>query len=208
MKKLKYYTIDPATESSIVGTWKQLELKQNYFKVENNFEILESRQFPKVIPSLTTHAFKQSAKITDVLSAENLHPNIGFFISEAFKKALATFSLHNAQTYPAEPTGKRNLPNYEFLHVIYMTPELIDFENSIFYDFTTDKKIEVTEIKGIHQNPFINPEKLVVKKQVDLFRAVTTVNILVSETLKKQLEEKELTGIQFDEFKSFDIYID
>lgn len=211
MRKLVYYKMRLSTESEIVGTHPQLDVPKNYFKVANNFEILQFREFPSAKPNLDNFIFKKAAKLTDLLSSYLPATSIGVFVNQKFKDLIANFYVKNFQFYncsliPADKdfTNKLAENPYFFLHIIYVN-EIVDFSSSVFKDL---KMNAIITGKNENQLPMLSsPQKLVLKETPDLFRSPFDVDLLVSESLKKAIEEAKISGVWFEEFKGNEFYI-
>lgn len=208
MRKLTYYQLYLSTESEKVGSWPQLEANKYYWKIKNNFNLLENRKFPDESPNLDTFTLKRMAKRTDVLSTDMLHQSIGIYVSDTFKNLVEKYNIHDFKFYDCQLTALD--PNYDktkkpesfafnFLQLVF-TPDNIDFKQSVFWDMREEKLITV---ENAAQLPIFNRrKKLMVKEAPDLFRQPFGVAILVSERLKAAIEEAGITGIWFQEFNS------
>lgn len=210
MKKVVYYEMDLSTESKFVGTYPQLDVPKTYFKVADNFEILSIRAFSSVKPNLDNFIFKRSAKLTDVFSSHMLHSSIGVFVNQKFKDVIEKFYVKNFQFYNCKLiSANKDFDNqfestaYSFFHLIYAN-EILDFSQSIFKDLKTDEM--VTIYNEDERAPFLRPVKLFLKETPDLFRSPFDITFLVSEPLKKAMEEANISGVWFKEFKSNEFY--
>lgn len=210
MRKVVYYSLRLSTESEIVGIWPQLDVPQKYFKIPNNFEILSSRSFPEKSPNLENFIFKRSAKLTDLLSSYLPDLDIGVFVNQKFRDLMSNFYVKNFQLYNCSLIAndkdftKRFAENpYFFLHLIHVN-EIVDFSKSVFKDLKTGEMISVDN--EVQRSPFLRPEKLFLKEAPDLFRSPFNIALLVSESLKKAMEEANISGIWFEEFKGNEFY--
>jgi len=212
MRKIVYYRMKLSTESEIVGTWPQLDVPKNYFKIINNFEILQFREFPSVEPNLDNFIFKRGAKLTDLLSSYLPSTSVGVFVNQKFRDLIANFNVKNFRFYNSsliaadkDFTKKLAEDPYFFLHLIYVN-EIVDFSQSVFKDLKTGQLIEVNNEDQLPL--FLSPKKLVLKETLDLFRSPFDVDFLVSESLKKAMEEANISGVWFEEFKGNEFYIE
>ncbi|AZA74973.1 imm11 family protein [Chryseobacterium indoltheticum] len=210
MRKVVYYSLRLSTESEIVGTWPQLDVPQKYFKVPNNFEILSSRSFPEKSPNLENFIFKSGSKITDLLSSYLPDLDIGVFVNQKFKDLILKFYIKNFQFYNCsliaadnDFTKKLAEDTYFFLHLIHVN-EIVDFSKSVFKDLKTGEIISVDNEE--QRSPFLRPVKLFLKETPDLFRSPFNIALLVSESLKKAIEEANISGVWFEEFKGNEFY--
>ncbi len=161
MRKLVYYRMRLSTESEIVGTWPQLDVPKNYFKVANNFEILTSRYFPETPPNLENFIFKRPAKLTDLLSSYLPDTDIGVFVNQNFKNLTANFDVKGFQFYnfkliPADKDFAHQLSAtpFFFLHLIHVNT-IVNFSQSIFEDLKTNQMITVDNEE--QRSPFLPP---------------------------------------------------
>jgi len=210
MRKQIYYRMRVSTESEIVGTWPQLDVPKNYFKIPNNFETLSSRFFPEKSPNLENFIFKRGAKLTDLLSSYLPDLDIGVFVNQKFRDLIANFKVKNFRFYNSsliaadKDFSKKLAENpYFFLHLIHVN-EIIDFSQSVFEDLKTNKMSIVDKEEQI--SPFLYPIKLFLKETPDLFRSPFNIALLVSEALKKAIEEANITGVWFEEFTGNEFY--
>lgn len=210
MKKVVYYEMDLSTESEIVGTYPQVDVPQKYFKVPNNFETLSVRSFPETNPNLENFIFKRAAKLTDVLSSHMLHSSIGVIVDKKFKDLIENFYVKNSQFYncsliAADKNFTQQLAenHYFFLHIIYAN-EILDFSQSVFEDLRTDEMVTIDNEE--QRAPFLRPVKLFLKEAPDLFRSPFNIALLVSESLKKAMEEANISGVWFEEFTGNEFY--
>lgn len=211
MKKVVYYEMDLCTESEIVGTYPQVDVPPKYFKVPNNFETLSLRSFPEIDPNLEGFIFKRTAKLTDVLSSHMLHSSIGVFVDKRFKNLIENFYVKNSQFYDcsliaADKDSSEQLSenSYFFLHLIYAN-EILDFSQSVFEDVKTDEMVTIDNEE--QRAPFLRPVTLFLKETPDLFRSPFNIALLVSESLKQAIEEANISGVRFEEYKSNEFYI-
>lgn len=210
MRKVVYYRMKLSTESEILGTWPQLDVPKNYFKVINNFEILQFREFPSVEPNLDNFIFKKGAKLTNLLSSYLPSTSVGVFVDQKFRDLIANFNVKNFRFYNCslitadkDFTKKLAEDPYFFLHLVYVN-EIVDFSLSVFKDL---KKSEMITGNNENQLPmFSSPKKLVLKETPDLFRSPFDVDLLVSQSLKKAIEEANISGVWFEEFKGNEFY--
>lgn len=210
MRKLAYYKMRLSTESEIVGTHPQLDAPQKYFKVPNNFEILEFTEFPSVEPNLDNFIFKRAAKLTDLLSSHLLHTSIGVFVNQKFKDLIENFYVKNFQFYnctliAANKDFAHQLAEntYFFLHLI-QTNKIVDLSQSKFENLKTNQMVVIDSEEQI--SPFLHPIKLFLNETPDLFRSPFDIAILVSESLKKSIEEANISGVCFEEYKGNEFY--
>jgi len=212
MRKVIYYSLRLSTESKIVGTWPQLDVPQKYFKIPNNFETLSSRFFPEKSPNLENFIFKRGAKLTDLLSSYLPDLDIGVFVNQKFRDLVSNFYVKNFQLYNCsliaadKDFAKKLAENpYFFLHLIHVN-EIVDFSKSVFKDLKTGEMISVDNEE--QRSPFLRPVKLFLKETPDLFRSPFNIALLVSESLKKAMEEANISGVWFEEFKGNEFYIE
>lgn len=212
MKKIIYYRMRLSKESEIVGAYPQLDVPQKYFKIPNNFETLSSRIFPEKSPNLENFIFKRGSKLTDLLSSYLPDVDIGVFVNQKFKDLISNFYIKNSQFYNCSLIADNKkladqlaINPYFFLHVIYVN-EIVDFSKSVFEDLKTNQMINID--KEEEMSPFLYPVKLLLKETPDLFRSPFNITLLVSESLKKAIEEANISGISLKEYKSNEFYIE
>lgn len=199
-----------STESEIVGAYPQLDVPQKYFKIPNNFETLSSRIFPEKSPNLENFIFKRGSKLMDLLSSYLPDLDIGVFVNQKFKDLISNFYVKSSQFYNCsliaddkKLADQLAVNPYFFLHVIHVN-EIVDFSKSVFEDLKTNQMINID--KEEEMSPFLYPVKLLLKETPDLFRSPFNIAFLVSESLKKAMEEANISGVWFEEFKGNEFY--
>lgn len=208
MKEIVYYKMQLSTEKEVVGTWPQLEVPKNYFKVDNNFKILGFREFPINAPNLDNFIVKNAAKLTDVMSSDSPNSSIGIFVNEKIKELILSYNMKGGDFYKSTFVSK-NLEltkkefNYYFLHLIECV-QIIDFQKSEFEDLSTNTIVSVSKEEDLPI--FKRAKKLVLKETPDIFRSPYKVEILVSESLKSEMEKMKISGIWFEKYTWNEFY--
>ncbi|WP_299466026.1 DUF1629 domain-containing protein [uncultured Microscilla sp.] len=212
MKKINYYSISYSTNIKEIGTWKQLDPPSEYYNVPNNLKTLETREFPKTTPNLKGFTLKNKAVLTDCLSPFFLDPSLGLFISKKFLELINLYKLEGTKTYPTTIITFDDLviDSYSFIHVIHQYYQNIDYEKSIFVDFSEDDEpeVKIDEENKVFLPDCVEPRKIVLKTKIDLFRQPYDVSILVSEDLRKAIETEGITGVEFDDRIGTEFYLD
>jgi hypothetical protein len=209
MKEIVYYKMQLSTEKEVVGTWPQLDVPKNYFKVGNNFKILGFREFPNSKPNLENFIVKNTAKLTDVMSSESPNSSIGIFVKEKIKELILSYNIKGGDFYKStfisknSKITKKELNDYYFLHLIECT-QIIDFQKSKFEDLATNQMIAVEKEDDLPI--FKRPIKLFLKEIPDIFRSPYKVEILVSESLKLEMEKTKVSGIWFEKYTWNEFY--
>ncbi len=199
----------PSTSLEEVGVWEQLDIPKDYYKKQNNFKILDYRSFPQIEPNLENFRLKKGAILTDVLSSYLPAKSLGIFVSKKFKELLGQVNIHGVRFYKTSielKTGEVS-EGYHFMHLIDNCVELIDFDHSVFVDFSEEnKQVHLKDKDRVDLPDFVEPKKLVLFKRVDVLRSPYNVEILISEGLKNKMEEYGITGAYFERYMNY-VYI-
>lgn len=213
MKQLNYFSLILNTDLKEIGVWKQIDVPEKYYEIENNFKIFDySQSFPNDIPNLKNFRLKTGAKKTGVLSADMIAPSLGLFVSSEFKDIVSTHITSGIKFYPTtilSSKGDKVTHDYNFMFLIDDYHHKINYDNSKFVDFTEDdKEVQLTEEEKKDFPGFYEPKEIVLTTKIDLFRAPYSTEILVSEDLKKHLNDNNITGIEFEEFDKTKFFLE
>jgi len=203
----KYYKLKYSTTIKEIGCWKQIDVPDKYWEIDNNFESIDWFLFQEKTPNLEKFELKKKAKLTDLLSSHQLDASKGVFVSLKFKEIIEKHKFSGVKFYESSiKKGKDEIiNNYFFMHVIDNYSELLNIKKSKFVDFLEDDK----EVKLNIGEPIlgsISPEKLTLKESYDLFRSPGGVEIIISENLNKSLLEANITGTFIEEFTRYEIH--
>lgn len=212
MKQINYLLLKQSTNLKEIGFWEQLDVPKEYYNVPNNFKILEYDKFPTVTPNLENFRLREKAKLTDCLSSFMPTPSIGLFVSKKLQNLVSNFLLEGIKFYPSTivKTDDTTIDSYSFLHVVDQYHGNINYEKSIFVDFSEDDEpeVDIKEEDKIFLPDCVEPRKIVLKTKIDLFRQPYDVSILVSEDLRKAIEAEGITGVEFDNRIGTEFYLD
>lgn len=207
----KFYRLRNSTNSKEIGVWEQLNVPKNYYKVENNFTILDNAsEFPETAPNLENFRIKTGAKLTDVLSAEMIHSSTGLFVSSKLAKIIKNYKTSGIRFYETSLVSKGDVrTDYEFMYFIHDYYDMIDYDKSEFVDFTEDDAIvEIKEEEKRDMPGFYEPRKITLKEDIDIFRAPYDVKILISQRLKDEFGKEKITGVEIEEFTKVQFYLE
>ena len=169
-----------------------------------------------IAPNLDAIQLKSRAKLTDQLSCVVINSGRAKIFSLRLLRVLKKFKLPAHQIHKAKVVKlKREVVNYFLFMITENAETIIDFEKSSFII----KKTATPEFRNIKINSFqeyetyfgrqgllavgeaIRSRKLFFKKEMnyDMFRFKRLFGgYVVNEKLKMALEEKEITGVDFE----------
>ncbi|MDN3673867.1 hypothetical protein QWY99_12480 [Flavobacterium branchiarum] len=212
---MKFYTFFNTDELNTIGDYPQIEKSENYnLSSPDSYWNVPWNQFPNFKPLY-------SIKIRDkALNTNFLHSLPGFkglTIDDNLKNIIEKFNLPPHQFYKIEVVHRNQELKYHWFHFIESLLGYIDFEKTTFelfqkWPLTVLKEIKVSSIEELHKLEVeLNFEKEILIKKIALLDTfpnydIISLNnitplILVSEKLKKTLEESELKGFEFKEYK-------
>lgn len=207
------YSIKHRSDKSIGRTFPQsYGMTDDYdYNAPNSIYNIVSyfKSFPPFEPNFDSFKLNDGAKVTDFISSSCTIGFPGFIVS---KKALDIFTnikMPPYKIFPAKILWKGNfLDQYYWLHIIHNYEIIVDFKNSDFYytdDFGNEQKIAIEDSSSFSElnlkfqlkarNLFIDTENI----QYDFMLLQFGINSnIVSEHFKLNMEQNNITGIQFD----------
>ncbi|MEP0265150.1 DUF1629 domain-containing protein [Dokdonia sp.] len=227
MKKISYYHLNHSIEPKIVGNINDSEYNtqvDNFIDPENNdenrFDLYKGFNYYEHISKkldLTKFKTHNKAKMTDCMSTRFFSTD-GFFISDKLSKLLNRFDLENSQLLDCLITNKDQHHNYYLLSFLD-AKDIFNYKKSIFGIVSgldkVDKSIELKfndseELKNKKKELYfetngentITPLKIILTKNVDLFKSSIDKSILISERLKNDIEKNKITGFDFKNRKT------
>lgn len=141
----------------------------------------------------------------------------GFLISEQFKILLEGFKIAMPyKFYPSKLKYQNNKLDYYIFQVAWNEWEDFDFEKSKYYEKIDgdwqDLEMNVSDSKSFRQMYRLWKEDnerykmdIVIKKKFDIFY-IQFLGFIISEELKNEIENKNITGIELNKFKNINFY--
>ncbi len=179
---------------------------------------LSTSSFPDFTPTIGTIVVRDGAKLTDFISSATI--SSGFIISQRVKSILENFRLATSKFYKCSLLHKDILiEGYYYLHTLNKLVFEIDFERSSFnimssnvveetqkfnnFDELQSRSDEINRTNGKYKLQF---DRLYVSKfnaeESDLFETgIAGYGTFISGSLKKALEENNITGVNYREAK-------
>lgn len=212
---MKYYTFFNTDELNVIGEYPQIEKSEKYnLSSPYSYWNVFWNKFPEFEPIY-------SVKIRNNAVATNLLHSLpgfkGLTIDDELKDLLCKFKLPPHRFYPVEVVHHNKQLKYYWFHFIDSFINYVDFEKTTFelfqkWPFTILKEFNVSSVDQLHKlEGELNFEKdIQIKKLVllDTFPKYDILSlgnitplILISEELKKTLEESKLQGFGFKEYK-------
>lgn len=203
--------------SKIVGKFFQSEtIAWNYGNIDNP-KLLNNIYFQKVDfdPIVPIPILHKKAKITDLISNVNAGGSLHLIISKKLKIIIEKHRTKGLQFFKTSII-KENIEydNYFAMNMYESNMEFVDFEKSNV-NIRVRKKEGGTELIKIQVNTLeeflstvnfhkekmeiVTIDNIFLNNQVneDLFMLKNSVNIIVSEKLKQEIEDAGCTGIEF-----------
>lgn len=216
---MKYFTLGITDNLDILGKYPQIEKESDYNLSANNSHWNVSwAKSPNFEPFYKIKIY-DDAKATSLLSS--LSGFYGLTVSVELKHLLTKFNLPEHHFYPIQVSHQNKNLEYYWFHFVNSFLDYIDFNNTTFESFRKSPflildEINVTSVKELHnEEEKLNFEKAIRLKKITLkdsfpnYDVISLRNIapifLVSEKLKLALEESELNGFVFTEYKQLKI---
>ncbi|MCT4637813.1 MAG: hypothetical protein N4A72_08895 [Bacteroidales bacterium] len=203
MKRVRYFRLDPTTETKEIGVWEQINVA-DYNKDTLLVKDLAYKSFPDSIPDFSGFKVNNGAKYTDVMSSFIPSQAIGVFVSERLKLIIEREKLFAGRFYAAQSIRD----DYWFLHIIDRASEIVNFDKSEFINFLKKSKVEITPEHYSRLPKLVKPTKIVLNQDIDLFRSPYNVQILISERFKNIIEEYGITGTYIEEYNACEFFIE
>ena len=216
--KTKYYHLDRTLDTKIIGNYPQM---QNFVKGYDS-DRLEScskiaRYYCARIPDKQLDfdglELAKRAKLTDYTHAAYLSSVCGLLVSPGLFNYFKELHMVDYITYDAKIYQKNSnevFATYKWIHYTKDYPGMIDYAKSYFYEDHPKPSYKRLHIKSFEEYKvtqervqyMIDAKQLVLKKEIinqyDVLRiGVIKSETYVTETVKKQMEEKGFTGIEF-----------
>ena len=207
MKKFKVYALIPSTDTSVIGNWPQLELREQADNSQNNKIDISEENFLESSPDLSNFIFKNGVKRTDVLSSEYLDLSKGLFVSDKFCEMLEDVSFKHFSFYPAALSNDGMNKKYYFLHLLYNFATYVDKDKSDFFHLIKKTSIKLNENDN-RLPPMGRVRSLVLNKDPKIFRLPSLTEIFISEAFKTTLIQNNITGFELEEFDYYDIFLE
>ncbi len=206
MLLLQYYELKPCSDISVTGTYEQINVPMSlkYYKQPNTYKILEYKSFPKNTPDLSYFPLKPGTKLTDIMSAFAPPISKGIFTGKRFYNLVKQHKMTNGKWYPASFIFEKRkiIENYQFLHLIDKPSHIINFQKSVFADFSENEKEVKLNPEDYDDLPdMVEPKIIVLNQTIDIFRSPYDVKILISEKLKEKMEQEKLTGFETHKYE-------
>lgn len=225
MKEKTYFILNTIIiDEDIVGCWPQSEENEPpmYYEERKKLRSLKWEEtLPESIPGLSSSmVLSKEAKLTDIITTNNYASLSGFPLSIKAKDLLKDFDIEQGKFYETSILQKRKKTPFSFLYLL-MAYDLINYNDSDFIsehlissDAASVKPLQINSLEEfdaqrdilIEDSLTIRPEKLVIKREADMFLLPLTPFIFVSEKLKKVLESNKITGLGYE--KAFcDVFV-
>ncbi len=218
---MKYYEIHNSVDLQIVGSFPQVENANHNCNVWNEPNFIDNFHFEKinVIPITSNAILNKKAKLTDLISASIIGFSLKLLISKELKEIIKVHSNTSCQFFEAPIIYKNNYNhNYWLVYPYEINLQNIDFEKSTFalrkrsaeggtftenIDVKTiDKFQEILNAREELNYSYFFIKRIVLKANLkdDFFvlRYVEGgIKYIISEDLKKEIENVNCTGIEF-----------
>jgi hypothetical protein len=216
--KMKYFRIAHETEYNEIGVYEQINeltipttksIREKYHDLDKN-----RKEFLPQLPSLAYFKITENAKITDVLSNIFFSMNVGFLASERCMNIIKKFNMTNHQFHFSKISGIPDDHKYYFFYLIeesqqinynkseccntdFIGTKLSDPINISSYKEFTSTNIEIQKTRpGI-----LSFTDVCLKNKLDILRLPGDSEIHISERLKNNLEDNNITGVFYKKAK-------
>lgn len=221
---MKFYSIKNSLNRKILGNYPQVKSYKYHCDIWNDPKFIEQVQHTKVdFEPITANAILHSkSKTTDLISADGIGFTLKPLVSKKLKNILENSKEKGLQFFKSPIIIKENvIDDYFVLNMYQNENNLIDIKNSkIRYekkadDYKVTFKTETQNLifenyenfndalnEALSNNEFFYIETIKLKENIneDLFMLKNVedgVKYVVSDKLKKEIEDADCTGIEF-----------
>jgi hypothetical protein len=213
---MKYYSIGKSTDLDTIGEYPQIEKEYDYNLADpHSYWNVSWNKLPDFNPVYKIK-IQHKAKITNLLN--NLSGFYGLTVDRSLKELLSKFKLPEHKFYPIQVAQNNKQLDYYWFHFVNSFLEYVDFQNTTFElfratpPFNVLKELSFSSVSELHKmedklnfEKDICLKKIILKKNFPNYDIISLSNIapilLVSENLKKALEESDLNGFVFGEYE-------
>jgi hypothetical protein len=217
---MKYYSINNSLNNKIMGNYNQVINALHHCDVWENSKFIDRIDFIKIdFEPITSNAIlEKKAKLTDLINVSCVGFSLKLLISEKLKVILEKESLNKSQFFKSAVIYKNEkIDNYWITQPYLFSMEYIDFNKSILSvrvrkpQGGTEKTIlkanslndffkslnfhkergEIVSINNIFLNNNVNDDFFMLRY------VEGGIKYIVSEKLKKEIEDAGCTGIEF-----------
>lgn len=209
-----YYSIQHSMNTKVVGKFFQSEnviwnYQDNPLYLNNVY--FEKIDFEPIIPTPILH---KKAKVTDLISNVNAGTRFHLIMSEKLKNIILKYRTDGLQFFKTSIVkDNTEYDNYFSMNMYESNMDFIDFEKSTVYfrKYNSDK-IEAPCVINIpslyefnkrvetrHYLDELNMHNIFIKDNItsDFFQIKHGIKDIVSEKLKREIEDAGCTGIEF-----------
>lgn len=216
---MNYYFIQNSLGKDIGLKYPQVQSVINNCDIYNEPKFIDNFIHKKIIdftPCISYAKLYDSSKLTDLVSVSSIGFSHVLLISGRLKIILEKYNNDDFQLFQSKVFHKnKEYADYWVLNMYKFNNESIDYENSeiklmsgIFDELEIikfqnyeefDKKNTEVEIKGYPLNLAIDKVKICKNVEKDFFmiKNASSGLYIVSEKLKKEIEDTQITGIEF-----------
>ncbi len=217
---MNFYSIRTSSNNKIVGHYNQVINAVHHCDIWENPKFIDRIDFMKIDfePIVSNAILEKKAKLTDLINASCVGFGLRLLISDKLKNILHNESNNKCQFFKSPVIFKNEtIENYWISHPYFFNMEYINFNKSIVSvrvrnagGETEKKSIKINslthfiEVLNFHKermeivtisNIYINDT---VSEDFFMFRYVEGgVKYIVSEKLKKEIEDVGCTGVEF-----------
>lgn len=218
---MKYYVIRVSLNKKDIGTYPQVVHAKHNCHVWDNPKFVDKVNFQKInYEPITSNAIlEKKAKLTDLISSNGVGFTLKLLISDKLKNIIEVYANKKCQFFKAPVIFKDDFVyGYYLLHPYNFAYENVNFEGSSFIlrkkkngGGNQDEKVNVSTFEDF-QKVLSNKKKEGYQKFcIDRIKLKPDINedffvlryveggikYIVSEKLKKEIENLECTGIEF-----------
>lgn len=214
---MKYYSIRESLDKKIIGTYPQVVHANHNCHVWDEPKFIGQVQFKKIdYEPITSNAIlEKKARPTDLISSRSIGFTLKLLLSGKLKRIIEKYSKNKCQFFQAPVIFKDYLINdYWLLSPYNFNMEFIDYHKSAISvrvrrieGGTESKPLKADDYKEFmsiinnhkEKKEIVSIDNIILKDNVneDFFLLNHRLSYIVSEKLKKEIENAQCTGIEF-----------
>ncbi|MDL2141948.1 hypothetical protein QQY79_05410 [Flavobacterium tructae] len=216
---MKYYFINNSLNNKIVGDYNQVQGAQHHCDIWEDPNFIDKIDFIKIDfqPIISNAILSRKAKLTDLINAQTTGFSLRLLISSKLKDILEKYSKEKGQFFRSPVIYQnKSIDGYWIFHPHFFESNSIDYldskilirkrksEGGTFLEKIKVENDDDFKIQNLLKNEddYIYISNLKIKKDFhsDFFLLSNTgggIGYIVSENLKKEIEDASCTGIEF-----------
>ncbi|MCT4638778.1 MAG: hypothetical protein N4A72_13845 [Bacteroidales bacterium] len=203
---INYYKLDSTANQSITGVYPQIRLRGGVFdngRVPDYKKVTTQELLPETT-DLNDFIYSPGMIKTDIISSDILSESKGLFVNEKTKEILEKYSNEYIKFIPLKISDD----SWYFMQLV-SSFDNIDYSGSVFIDRVNGNREE--KLNSYESfcarlgETYIDAKIVAINRKFDMFRIPFSTNIIISETVKRDLEDNSVKGTEISPFNLYEL---